>query len=183
MVFEILANNSDYGSFVAHSSLDGPVIGVPFDEVSEGAEKNGLPFQRRTTLFQAHVKLSQHRSALRVTDRGLGEKRNIAGAPDELCRSTLQQGGVQVKDSETPTVFVRTLSGMGFAGVKDHDLASRCSMNRPAVIKALGALFDHAYRHTFVRMARERVVDVAGMQELDIADIIGTPYFGVFPFM
>ncbi len=56
-------------------------------------------------------------------------------------------------------------------------------MNRTTVIKALRAFFNDTHGCTFVGVPGERVLDVTGVEKLDIANVFRTPYLGVFTVM
>ena len=80
-------------------------------------------------------------------------------------------------------MLIGALPGMRFVGVKEDDLADGRRVHGATVVKAFCPFFNNTDGRAFVGVAGKRVLDVTGMEKLNIANIVGAPYFGVFARM
>ncbi len=183
VALEVLTNEFYHGFFITYGSFDRPVVGVLLNQVGKGPDEAGLPFERGPAGLKTDMETAQHGGGLRVIDGGLGKKGDIAGAPDQLGGRLLQEASIEIKHAEAPSLLIGALPGMRFVRVKEHDPPDGRSMHGAAVVKAFCPFFNHTDGCALVGVAGKRVLDVAGVEQLDIANIVGAPYFGVFALM
>jgi hypothetical protein len=77
---------------------------------------------------------------------------------------------------------MRGFTRMHFFWVEDNDLVCDGIVPAPHTGKALHTMPDDADGQSFMGMAAKGVLTIAGMQELDIPQIVGTPEPGPFAF-
>lgn len=183
VMLEVLTNQSYHRFFVAYGSFGRPVVGVPLHQVGEGPDESGLPFERGSAALKADMETAQHGGGLRVVDGGLGKEGDVAGAPDQLRSRLLQEASIEIKHTEAPTLLIGALPGMRLVRVKKDDLPDGRRVHGAAVVKAFCPFFNHPNGRAFVGVAGKRILDVASMKKLDIANIVGAPYLGVFALM